>query len=51
MIAASLGYVVMKKIAETHVEESYKLAKGIQLKQAAEQGVPVAAPVTQIPLS
>ncbi|NEU35153.1 hypothetical protein GN156_31350, partial [bacterium LRH843] len=39
MIAASLGYVVMKKIAETHVEESYKLAKGIQLKQAAEQGV------------
>jgi hypothetical protein len=51
MIAASLGYFVMKKIAETHVEESYKLAKGIQLKQAAEQGVPVAAPVTQIPLS
>lgn len=51
MIAASLGYVVMKKIAETHVEESYKLAKGIQLKQAAEQGVLVAAPVTQIPLS
>ena len=34
MVAAGLGYFIMKKIAETHVEESYKLAKSIQLKQA-----------------
>ncbi|RKG31302.1 hypothetical protein [Acinetobacter tianfuensis] len=34
-IAASLGYIVMKKVAEAHVEESYKLAKGIQQKQHA----------------
>ena len=33
LVAASLGYVVMKKVAETHVEECYKLAKDIQLKQ------------------
>lgn len=31
-IAASLGYIVMKKVAEAHVEESYKLAKSIQQK-------------------
>lgn len=35
IIAASLGYIVMKKVAEAHVEESYKLAKSIQLKQTA----------------
>ena len=35
IIAASLGYVVMKKVAEAHVEESYKLAKSIQQKQNA----------------
>lgn len=34
-IAASLGYIVMKKVAEAHVEESYKLAKSIQQKQQA----------------
>src|SRR5690554_5921202 len=33
LIAASLGYFVMKKVAEAHVEESYKIAKGIQQKQ------------------
>ena len=33
IVAASLGYVVMKKVAEAHVEESYKLAKSVQQKQ------------------
>lgn len=33
IIAASLGYIVMKKVAEAHVDECYKLAKGIQNKQ------------------
>lgn len=33
IIAASLGYIVMKKVAEAHVEECYKLAKDIQNKQ------------------
>ena len=33
IIAASLGYIVMKKVAEAHVEECYKLAKSIQQKQ------------------
>ncbi|OTG84369.1 hypothetical protein B9T33_00805 [Acinetobacter sp. ANC 5054] len=32
VVAASLGYFVMKKVAETHVEESYQLAKRIQRK-------------------
>ncbi|NHC03718.1 hypothetical protein G9F31_08015 [Acinetobacter sp. 187] len=36
IIAASLGYIVMKKVAEAHVEECYKLAKGIQQKQSAK---------------
>ncbi len=49
MIAASLGYIVMKKVAEAHVEESYKLAKGIQLKQGVERGQPIAPPVTNVP--
>ena len=35
IIAASLGYIVMKKVAEAHVEESYKLAKTVQQKQKA----------------
>jgi uncharacterized protein (DUF697 family) len=39
MIAASLGYFVMKKVAEAHVEESYKLAKSIQQKQQAQTRV------------
>ena len=33
IIAASLGYIVMKKVAEAHVDECYKLAKNIQNKQ------------------
>lgn len=33
LVAASLGYFVMKKVAEAHVEESYNIAKGIQQKQ------------------
>ena len=33
IIAESLGYIVMKKIAEAHVEDCYKIAKGIQQKQ------------------
>ncbi len=36
IIAASLGYIIMKKVAEAHVEESYKLAKSIQQKQTAK---------------
>ena len=36
IIAASLGYVVMKKVAEAHVRECYKIAKGIQQKQQAQ---------------
>lgn len=35
IIAASLGYIVMKKVAEAHVEESYKLAKNVQQRQTA----------------
>ena len=33
IIAASLGYIVMKKVSEAHVDECYKLAKNIQQKQ------------------
>jgi len=33
LVAASLGYFVMKKVAEAHVEDCYKLAKSIQQKQ------------------
>ena len=36
LVAASLGYIVMKKVAEAHVEECYKLAKSIQNKQKAQ---------------
>ena len=35
-IAASLGYFVMKKVADAHIEDSYKLAKSIQQKQQAQ---------------
>lgn len=35
-IAASLGYFVMKKVADAHIEDSYKLAKTIQQKQQAQ---------------
>lgn len=33
LIAASLGYMVMKKVADAHVEDCYKIAKSIQQKQ------------------
>lgn len=33
MVSASLGYVMMKKIATAHVEESYILAKKLRQKQ------------------
>ncbi|OTG85687.1 hypothetical protein B9T31_11035 [Acinetobacter sp. ANC 4558] len=36
MIAAGLGYFVMKKVAEAHVNDCYKLAKSIQNKQNAQ---------------
>ncbi|CAB1219162.1 hypothetical protein [Acinetobacter bouvetii] len=36
IIAASLGYMVMKKVADAHVEDCYKIAKGIQQKQKAQ---------------
>ncbi|MEX5538856.1 hypothetical protein ABFV54_27495, partial [Pseudomonas syringae] len=32
IVSASLGYIVFKKIAETHIEDGYKLAKSIQEK-------------------
>lgn len=41
MIAAGLGYFIMKKVAEAHVEESYQLAKGIQMKQKAQSSVQI----------
>ena len=36
IVAASLGYIVFKKIAQAHVEDCYKLAKQIQTKQNAQ---------------
>jgi uncharacterized protein (DUF697 family) len=36
IVAASLGYFVMKKVAGAHVEECYKIANGIQQKQKAQ---------------
>ena len=36
IIAASLGYMVMKKVAAAHVEDCYSLAKNIQKKQNAQ---------------
>jgi uncharacterized protein (DUF697 family) len=36
IIAASLGYMVMKKVATAHVEDCYSLAKRIQTKQNAQ---------------
>ncbi|MFH7765598.1 hypothetical protein [Acinetobacter sp. BSP-28] len=36
LVAASLGYIVMKKVAEAHVEDCYKIAKGIQQKQQTQ---------------
>lgn len=36
MIAAGLGYFLMKKVAEAHVEESYRLAKERQQKANAK---------------
>lgn len=36
IIAASLGYFVMKKVAEAHVEECYRTAKSIQQKQVTQ---------------
>jgi len=32
IVAASLGYFMMKKIAQTHLNDSYNLAKRIQQK-------------------
>lgn len=34
LVAASLGYIIMKKIAEAHVEEAYQTAKRIQQRSA-----------------
>ena len=36
IVAASMGYIAMKKVAEAHVEECYKIAKGVQQKQNAQ---------------
>lgn len=36
IVAASMGYMAMKKVAEAHVEECYKIAKGVQQKQNAQ---------------
>lgn len=35
IVAASLGYIVMKKVAEAHVQDCYHLAKRIQQKQSS----------------
>lgn len=35
-IAAGLGYFVMKKVADAHIEDCYRLAKSIQQKQQAQ---------------
>lgn len=35
MVAASLGYVVLKKVADDHIDECYRLASKIQSKQQA----------------
>ncbi|WOE33144.1 MULTISPECIES: hypothetical protein [unclassified Acinetobacter] len=37
IIAASLGYLVMKKVAEAHINDCYQLAKKIQAKQTIQQ--------------
>lgn len=39
IVSATLGYIVFKKIAEAHVEECYKTAKEIQLKQRSKEAV------------
>ena len=36
IVAASLGYVVLKKVANDHVDECYRLASRIQQKQAQQ---------------
>ncbi|MCO8079447.1 hypothetical protein [Acinetobacter lwoffii] len=36
LVAASLGYFVMKKIADAHVQDCYRTAKSIQQKQIAQ---------------
>lgn len=33
IVAAGLGYIIMKKIAQAHIEDCYKLAKDIRQKQ------------------
>ncbi|WP_299186388.1 hypothetical protein [uncultured Psychrobacter sp.] len=33
MVAATMGYMIFKKIANDHIDECYKLAKDIQKKQ------------------
>jgi len=34
IVAATMGYYVMKKIATDHINECYDLAKGLQNKQS-----------------
>lgn len=41
MVAAGLGYFIMKKVAEAHVEECYKLATDVRNKQHANLVNPV----------
>ena len=36
IVAASLGYFVMKKVADAHINDCYRLAKNIQNKQNAQ---------------
>ena len=36
LVAASLGYFVMKKIADAHVQDCYRTAKSIQQKQVVQ---------------
>lgn len=35
IVAGGLGYIIMKKIAQAHIEDCYKLAKEIRQKQQA----------------
>lgn len=39
LVAGTLGYVLMKKIAETHVEECYQTAKEIVARQSQQARV------------
>lgn len=46
IVAGSLGYLIMKKVAESHIEECYTAAKRIRAAQKQQQAMPaVSEPV------